>query len=106
MISNTHPLFQRYTVEQLKKFQTFHSENPHVYEEFKALAFQMLGSGRRKYSAEAIFNVIRWHHDLSTTTEEQFKINNNYRSIYARVLQLEHAEFEDFFASREPQKAG
>lgn len=90
-------LFSRYPQEKLAKFRTFHTENPHVYTKFKNLAFEMKKTGRKKYSAETIINVLRWHTDLVTKGNE-FKISNDYRSIYARLLVYQYPEFEGFFS--------
>jgi hypothetical protein len=71
-----------------------------VYKKFKELAFQMKQSGRKRYSAETIINVMRWHTDLVTTGSE-FKISNDFRSMYARLLAYHHPEFEDFFSFKD-----
>lgn len=91
--------FSHYKPETLDKFKVFHFENPHVYERFKKLAFDMKSSGRKKYSSKMIINVIRWENDLVTTGED-FKINDAYQSIYGRLLAYHHPEFEDFFEFR------
>jgi hypothetical protein len=93
-------LFDRYPQSTLDRFKKFHSENPHVYKKFKDLAFQMKNTGRSRYSAETIVNVIRWHEDLQSTGNV-FKINDHFRSIYARLLIYHHPEFIDFFELRQ-----
>jgi len=90
-------LFARYPDSKIKKFQKWHNENPHVFAKFKELAFEMKKTGRSRYSAETIINVLRWHTDLATTGDE-FKISNDYRSIYARLLVCQHPEFDGFFS--------
>jgi hypothetical protein len=89
-------LFSRYTETQKKRFKEFHENNPLVFEEFKNLAFKIKNTGRKKYSAEAILQVLRWHRDLQTTGEP-FKISNNFRSMYARLLVHNYPEFKEFF---------
>ena len=92
-------LFGHYPKKTIQGFVDFHRANPHVYEEFKRLAFKMRTSGRKKYSSKMIINVIRWNIDL-TTTGDEFKINDRYQSLYGRYLILHHPEFEDFFELR------
>jgi len=91
--------FSRYPKTTLDRFKKFHGANPHVYREFKKHAFAIRNTGRQKYSAEIIVNVIRWHRDLQTGGDV-FKINNDFKSIYARLLAHNHPEFEDFFEFR------
>lgn len=90
-------LFSRYPSDKLEKFKEWHRDNPHVYKKFKELAHEMKKTGRSRYSAETIINVLRWHTDLSTQGGE-FKISNDYRSIYARLLAYQYPEFEGFFS--------
>ncbi len=92
-------LFDHYPLEVLERFKRYHRENPDVYIEFKQFAQQMRNAGRSRYSAEAIINAIRWHRDLKTTGDV-FKINNDFKSIYARLLIYYHPEFADFFQLR------
>ncbi len=93
-------LFDRYPRVTLDRFKKFHAENPDVYAEFKKLALQMRSSGRTKYSAETIVNVIRWHRDIQTAGDV-FEINNDFRSIYVRLLIYHHPEFLNFFELRQ-----
>jgi hypothetical protein len=93
---NNIDLFARYPEPMKRAFKKFHADNPWVYDEFKKLATQMKNSGRKRYSAEAILQVLRWHMDLQTTGVE-FKISNNFRSMYARLLVYNNPEFKGFF---------
>lgn len=90
-------LFDRYSAEQKSRFKKFHAENPHIFIEFKRLAKQMLTSGRKKYSARTIFEVMRWDYDIKTKHEE-FKISNDFIPIYVRLLIYNHKEFLNFFS--------
>lgn len=89
-------IFDNIDLGLLKKFETYHRNNPSVFETFKALAFQMQRTGRKRYSAWAIINKIRWDYDLKTHGDE-FKISNDYIALYARLLIYRHPEFEPFF---------
>lgn len=93
-------LFDRYPKSTLDRFKKFHAANPSVYEEFERLAVEMRSTGRTKYSAETIVNVIRWHRDLKTEGDV-FEINNDFRSIYVRLLIYRRPEFLGFFELRQ-----
>jgi hypothetical protein len=77
----------------------FHQANPEVYTEFCKFAEQMrVEKQRPRYSVEIVINVLRWHRDLATVGD--FKINNNYKSFYARAYE-HHYDCEGFFHKRE-----
>jgi hypothetical protein len=97
--------FGDYPATVLAKFKRYHEKNPQVYEEFKRLAFQMKKTGRRKYSAEIIINVMRWHMDLKTSGDV-FEINNDFKPIYARLLIYHYPEFQKFFEFRKVRSKG
>ena len=92
-------LFSHYSKETLAKFKEFHATNPHIYEEFKKLAFQMKHTGRKRYSSKMIINVLRWNMDLQSNGDE-FKINDRFQSIYGRLLIYQYPDFRDFFELR------
>lgn len=98
-------LFSHYPTMTLERFKHFHKLNPHVYEEFKRLATKMRATGRKCYSAQAIIYVLRWEFDLKTTGDV-FQINNDFTSIYARLLVYNHPEFSEFFEFRKMPNAG
>lgn len=82
-----------------EQFWAFHRANPHVYKLLKKLAFEMLKT-REKYSISTLIEIVRWHHDVQTTGDP-FKINNNYKSRYARLLMERNPELVGFFETRE-----
>lgn len=98
-------MFERYPREMLERFKKYHRENPRIYEEFKRLAFEMKKTGRTRYSAETIINVIRWHSDIATSGDV-FEINNDFKPIYVRLLIYHYPEFLDFFELRKVTSRG
>jgi hypothetical protein len=82
-----------------EKFQEFHADNPHVYTQLRDLALKMRRTGRKRYGIGSLFEVMRWHRALRTT-EDDFKLNNNHRSFYARLLMEQEPELEGFFNLR------
>jgi hypothetical protein len=90
------PLFSWFSLRAIEGFKKFHEKNPHVYSEFKRLAHEIKATGRKKYSVDAIIHVIRWNYDIQTTGRN-FKISNNIRSIYGRLLAYQEPEFNEFF---------
>lgn len=93
-------IFDDISPELLKKFKECHTAHPEIYQQFKAMAYQMKSRAKR-YSHITIFEVIRWNTDIRGG--DRFKINNNYRSVYVRLLIYNHPEFKDFFEKRSHQ---
>lgn len=77
-----------------EKFEEFHRENPHVYRELRQLALDLVEFGHERIGIGMLFEVLRWQRALRTT-DDDFKLNNNYRARYARLLM-----------EREPRLAG
>lgn len=98
-------LFVGYPVSVLRRFNKWHSANPHVYQQFEKLAYQMLATGRKRYSARTIIEVMRWHYDLKTRGDV-FEINGDFVPIYVRLLIHHHPEFADFFELRTVRSRG
>lgn len=82
----------------VKRFFQYHQDHPEIYKEFKRMAFEMR-KVRRKYSHVTIMESMRWNKDLEGG--EVFKINNDYKALYARAMIHFHPEFKDFFELRQ-----
>jgi hypothetical protein len=80
-------------------FADFHRDNPHVYAELRALALRIKARGREVYGIGALAEVLRFHRAMETT-DPDYKINNNYRALYARLLMDREPELRDFFRTR------
>lgn len=81
------------------KFVEYHQKNPHIYNIFKGTATRAINKGFKKYSAKAIFEIIRWE-TASYKSPDEYKVNNNYTAFYARMFQNEYPEHKDFFRNR------
>lgn len=84
-------------------FEKYDRENPHIWEAFKKYSKQAKAKGFKQYSANGIFEIIRWHTNIEST--EKYKISNNYRPDYARKMMAEHPEFEGFFRTKQLKAA-
>jgi hypothetical protein len=69
-------------------FDRFHAANPHVYDELKKLAMRARRAGANRIGVKMLFEVLRWRHTLRTHGDD-FKLNNNFHSRYARLLMNE-----------------
>jgi len=80
-------------------FRAFHAANPHVYAHLRRFALEAKRSGRPRISINLLHERLRWF----TTIEVQgdaFKVNNNWRPFYARLLMHEEPELAGFFETR------
>lgn len=80
-------------------FRKFHRENPDVYLELVKISRQLKDRGRNHYGIGALFEVIRFHRAIRTN-DPVFKLNNNYRALYARLIMDQEADLSDFFETR------
>lgn len=85
--------------ELRKKFNDFHKNNPKVYSELVSLAKQAKARGRAKIGMRMLYEVVRWNRYLKTT-DEDYKMNNDYCAFYARKIVDENPELEGIFELR------
>jgi hypothetical protein len=64
-------------------------------------ALHLRRKGRTHYGIKALFEVVRFHRALETTDKcAEWKMNNNYSALYARLLMANEPELCDFFRTR------
>lgn len=80
-------------------FARFHAENPHVYDELVRLARRAKRAGSSRIGIKMLFEVLRWRHTLRTGGDD-FKLNNNYHSYYARIIMDRCPDLGDIFELR------
>lgn len=80
-------------------FEEFDRANPRIYELMCRFADQAIAAGRTRIGAQLLFERIRWEVYI-TTTDEEFKLNNNHVAYYARKWLREHPDHPDFFVTR------
>ncbi len=80
-------------------FLRFHRENPNVYVQLVQMAQQAHRAGASKLGIGMMFEVLRWQAVLRTRGDD-FKLNNNYRSYYARLILARNPELEGIFELR------
>jgi hypothetical protein len=84
-----------------KAFAGFHADNVQVWKMFLRFTHQVIQRGFDHYSADAIVHRIRWHVNVDTRSEAEFKINNNFVACYARMFHDTYPEHAGFFRTRE-----
>jgi hypothetical protein len=85
-----------------ERFQAFHTANPWVFRALVRLARQWITeTGRTHVGIATLFERLRWEWDAATTDESGYKLNNSYRSRYARLIMTQEADLSDLFETRE-----
>jgi hypothetical protein len=108
----TYPLFHAHTVEEalrrlradvveevgdtkkLRAFEAFHRLHPNVYrlvEHFALRVWHQRGHDAH-YGIGMVWERVRWEVRVEARDVEGFKLNNNFRALYARLFLLHHPE--------------
>ena len=99
----TSPYRAQQTIQE--KFEQFHEDNPRVYKLLVLFTLAARRAGWERYGISSIFERVRWHLSIETHDKDGFKLNNNYRSRYARMLNNDEEIIavcgECFFRERE-----
>jgi hypothetical protein len=96
------PLFRAGASIQ-ERFEQFDRLNPHIYELLVELARLLRARRpRRRVGIGMLYEVLRWNY-LVHTTGGDFKLNNNFRSRYARLIEHREADLRGAFELRELQ---
>lgn len=82
-------------------FDDFHRRNPHVYVALVRMARTVKAAGRERVGIGMLFEVLRWDYLVNTShSVDDFKLNNNHRSRYARLIMEQERDLADFFETR------
>jgi hypothetical protein len=84
-----------------ERFEAFHAANPQVYEALVTMARKWRGLGRKRIGIGMLFEVLRWKHAFRTVGDADFKLNNNFRSRYVRLIVAQEPDLADAFDMRE-----
>lgn len=84
-----------------ERFLEFHHANPGVYDALVALARRWKDAGFEKIGIATLFEVLRWERGLAGVRDaDGYKLNNSYRSRYARLIMANERDLLGFFDLR------
>lgn len=103
-----HPWFKELEERVVASFWSFNARHPQVYGLFKKYALEAKRAGRSRFGIGMIAERVRWFVSVESTGtgDEDFKLNNNLRSCYARLLMIREPELDGLFelrASKDPE---
>jgi hypothetical protein len=82
-----------------ERFARFHQLNPAVYAVLVALTRDYVRrTGRDRVGIASVFERARWEYALRTT--ESPRLNNSYRSFYARLIMSQEPDLANVFEVR------
>lgn len=87
------------TIQQ--QFEAFHAANPWVYRALVRLTTDWVAAGRTRIGIGMLTEVVRWQYGRATVSSDDFRINNNFRSRYVRLMLAEHPAWSSVFQLRE-----
>ena len=74
-------------------------KNPFLLRQCYQLCLTAKRRGITRWSADALFHVLRWE-TAASTNDLALKVNNNYSSLAARDLMAQYPELKGFFELR------
>lgn len=83
-----------------QRFFAFHHANPHVYQALVRMARQWKAAGHHRCSIAMLYEALRFDQGLRTDSADGLKLNNSYRSRYARIIQANEPDLAGFFETR------
>ncbi len=75
--------------EAEQRFMEFHEANPHVYEELLRICRFVRGRGVERWGIAACFERLRWLSQFEVQGDDPYRLNNNFRAWYSRLLNNE-----------------
>ena len=85
-------------------FWKFHNANPRVYDKLVMYAKQW-HRVHEHGSINLLFERVRWDYmtDINRL-DDGFRLNNNHRAFYARLIEQQEADLHDFFRLRQQRR--
>jgi hypothetical protein len=88
----------RRTIQE--RFLEYHQKNPHVYTSLVGYARRAKQQGFDKYAIDTLYEVLRWYTQIETSGTD-YKLCNDFRSRYARLIMQQEPDLANFFDLRE-----
>lgn len=82
-----------------ERFENFNADNPQVYTTICAMARSWVAKGNSNLGIGMVFEVMRWDHAMRTQGDP-FKLNNDYRSRYVRLIEENELDLVGVFRKR------
>jgi len=85
-----------------ERFKRFHAANPHVYDALVNLARRFRERrGESKIGIGMLYEVLRWNYYMTTESEDDYKLSNDFRACYARLIMQKEADLKGIFQTKQ-----
>lgn len=85
-----------------QRMMRFHAENPEVYKILVRLA-RAYKREKRREGIGHLWEVMRWEMFLRVDSKDGFKLSNNHRAYYARLIMKQEEDLAGFFDTKRIQ---
>ncbi|WP_406515585.1 hypothetical protein OH809_24975 [Streptomyces sp. NBC_00873] len=82
-----------------QRLEAFHDLNPWVLRHLEALTTDCVAKGFKRVGIGTLFELLRWRYG-EATQGDVFRLNNNFRSRYVRLLIERNAQWAPLFETR------
>lgn len=83
------------------KFTQFHANNPHIYDALVQVARRLRDRGIKRYSIAGLFEVVRFELAISTVDNSGFKLGNDYKPHYSRLIMAQEPDLGGMFTTHQ-----
>jgi hypothetical protein len=88
-----------------ERFEAFHAANPAVYERLCDLARSLVRKGHQRVGIGVLWETLRYTELSTRDAGSEFKLNDHYRSRYARLIADNEPDLADVFELRKLRAA-
>lgn len=72
------------TIEE--RFRLFDQANPQVYQVLEQMALDLAARGHQRIGVKMLWETLRYRYAMQTSGDEDYRLDNNYTSRFARKL--------------------
>lgn len=84
-----------------ERFRRFHSRNPSVYFSLVSLARKFREKRPdSKLGIAMLYEVLRWNYYMNTNSDEEYKLSNDFRACYARLIMDQEQDLAGIFQTK------
>jgi hypothetical protein len=81
-----------------ERFEQFHQANPHIYDMLVELSRKMKAKKTmRQWSVYAAYELVRYQWNNRTRSFDDYKLPNEFRPIYSRLIMEQEPDLDGFF---------
>lgn len=95
------PLFPDDKSKLEAAFWVFHKSHPEVYEKLVQLAREWRTKHVRRIGIATVFETARYTLDIERSDDDGFKLNNNHRAYYSRLIMRDEKDLAGVFSLRQ-----